>query len=158
MSSLDSSDDSSSSVEPSCKWSNNEVVLQLINAYKNKPILWNPTHPHYNCPQLKKKAWGKLAKNFNVSEKTVQNKMSNLRNTLKQNMIRREDLGPTYKITWFAYKAMLFLEPFMKAVQEVNKKSAFEKRIYNATEANTIKEFPAASTSTAQGEWCYDAK
>jgi len=44
---------------------NNEKVLDLIEAYKNEPVLWYPKDPKYYNKFAKADAWEELATQMN---------------------------------------------------------------------------------------------
>ena len=65
------------------EWSQ-ERVIEFIDAYKKKQIIWDPKHPlHYN--KIKKQdAWEELAKEINRPVDECKKKMENLLSALRR--------------------------------------------------------------------------
>lgn len=87
------------------------MILQLIDEYKNRPILWDRDHKHFRNGDRKMKAWADMAAVFNLRETwEVKKKMNSLLASYRRerHKIRAKTTKPGENIvsTWFGFKAL----------------------------------------------------
>lgn len=97
-------------------WTNAEV-FELINLYRERPILWNFHLKDYKNKKKKKAAVLEIVNSLNVSKKEVERKIRNLLSHFSREVKRERDsiksganCNRVYKSKWFCYKNMLFLK------------------------------------------------
>lgn len=91
------------------EWSD-DIVKDLISAYYEKRILWDPSHNDYNHNRLKAKVWEELSKTFNCSVKDLKDKVKNLRTTFHR--VRRKNwkkISSGSEPEWKFFSALAFL-------------------------------------------------
>jgi len=59
------------------EWTDNDCI-QLINLYKLKPILWDPTHPHYKMGKKNIDFWLEIRQEINQGVNETEKKMESL--------------------------------------------------------------------------------
>nr|CAH7767970.1 unnamed protein product [Callosobruchus chinensis] len=57
---------------------NNDNVLELINAYRVRPVLWNSLDPYYKNKNKKEDAWRELADMLTTDTAEIKKKMQTL--------------------------------------------------------------------------------
>lgn len=97
------------------EWSDDNVI-ELIGEYESHPVLWNPRHNHYKLNNKKLKAWREIAEILNADVGELKRKMASLLASYRrerQKIIKRcygtSNSDNTGESTWFAYKALSFL-------------------------------------------------
>lgn len=96
------------------EWSN-DSVLQLINAYRIRPVLWNSLDSYYKNKNKKEDAWRELADMLNTDIAEIKKKMQSLlasfrRERQKLKTISGMGAEEVYDTKWFAFKSLLFLK------------------------------------------------
>lgn len=86
----------------------NEKVLDLIECYKNKPVLWFPKDPKYYNKFAKSDAWDDLAKEMKITPDECRKKITSLnasfrREKMKTKNSQRTGTG-TYKTIFINIK------------------------------------------------------
>ncbi|PSN55553.1 hypothetical protein C0J52_20121 [Blattella germanica] len=96
---------------------NNDLCIDLIEAYREQTTLWDPKHPSHYVKSEKLQAWTILANKFNTDILAVKNKMCNLLGSFRRekskerrSMLASGNGKKAYKSKWFAYESMLFLQ------------------------------------------------
>ncbi|XP_061716947.1 uncharacterized protein LOC133524816 [Cydia pomonella] len=93
-----------------------EKVLLFIDKYRDKEILWDPTHgDHFN--KLKKNdAWVELSEDMNITVEEAKKKITSLLASLRREKAKIKNSTGTgkgadeiYTSTWFAFKPLLFV-------------------------------------------------
>jgi hypothetical protein len=95
------------------EWSNT-VSLRLIGLYREKELLWNPTHADYKSKLKRLDAWNETSQLLGCDQTEVRKKMESLltsfrRERQKEEMKTGSGADEAYKSSWFAFKCMLFL-------------------------------------------------
>lgn len=85
------------------------VALHLIEEYKVRPNLWDPSHPEYKLLDKKQDEWASIADKFEVGVKEVKKKMASLLASLRRERAKERKAEGVYRSKWFAYSAMTFL-------------------------------------------------
>ncbi|XP_014290063.1 uncharacterized protein [Halyomorpha halys] len=89
-----------------------ETVARLISLYRHKSLLWDPNEPDYKDRAKKRKAWGELAKVFNMNVKEVESKMRGLIGQFQRELRKGRSVynGKTlYYSEWIFFRKLLFL-------------------------------------------------
>nr|CAH7720345.1 unnamed protein product [Callosobruchus chinensis] len=94
---------------------NNDNVLELINAYRVRPVLWNSLDPYYKNKNKKEDAWRELADMLTTDTAEIKKKMQSLLASFrreKQKLKTTSGMGSEeiYDTKWFAFKSLLFLK------------------------------------------------
>lgn len=87
-------------------------VLQLIEEYKKRPILWKPGDINFRNKVKKATTWEEVATIFDTDSITIQKKIHVLLAQFRRErrkIIQNKRLGERRRSTWFAYPSMLFL-------------------------------------------------
>ncbi|XP_063538691.1 uncharacterized protein LOC134747944 [Cydia strobilella] len=91
----------------------NELVLQLVQAYKNHELLWDPSNPDFKNRTKKNDAWDDIANAVNIPRRDVESKIHTLRSQFareKKKIAQLRKNGNDLKnAPWFAYEPMKFL-------------------------------------------------
>lgn len=97
------------------EWSN-EKVLELIEAYRNSPVLWDCTLPAYKNRNRRNDALSNIAILINVEKTEVDRKIKNLLSHFsrelkkeKQSVKSGSGTDSVYTSKWFAYGSLRFL-------------------------------------------------
>lgn len=103
------------------EWSN-DSVLQLIDAYRIRPVLWNSSDPFYKNKNKKEDAWRELAELLKTDSAEIKKKMQSLLASFrreKQKLKTTSGMGTEelYDTKWFAFKSLLFLKDKNRPVQ-----------------------------------------
>ncbi|KAG8255559.1 hypothetical protein J6590_089641 [Homalodisca vitripennis] len=101
----------SDSIESEIDWSR-ETVMQLIDLYREQPVLWNPMDPDFKNKNLKNYAWNDISREIKASNTEVQAKVKTLLAQFQRELKKKKSgLGADeYKSKWCYFKAMLFLK------------------------------------------------
>lgn len=87
-------------------------VLQLIEEYKKRPILWKPGDINFRNKVQKATTWEEVATIFDTDSITIQKKIHVLLAQFRRErrkIIQNKRLGERRRSTWFAYPSMIFL-------------------------------------------------
>ncbi|XP_061718383.1 transcription factor Adf-1-like [Cydia pomonella] len=91
----------------------NELVLQLVQSYKNHELLWDPSNPDFKNRTKKNDAWEDVANTVNIPRREVESKMHTLRSQFareKKKIAQLRKKGNDLKYApWFAYESLKFL-------------------------------------------------
>ncbi|CAG4983890.1 unnamed protein product [Colias eurytheme] len=94
----------------------NDSVIQLIEAYKLKEILWNPQNRNYYNRLLKKDAWDELETELQRPSEEIKRKVDYLLSALRrerQKIAKSKKTGKgadnVYQPSWFAFAHLKFL-------------------------------------------------
>ncbi|XP_063625247.1 uncharacterized protein LOC134796984 [Cydia splendana] len=91
----------------------NELVLQLVQAYKNHDVLWDSSNPDFKNRTKKNDAWDDIANTVNIPRREVESKIHTLRSQFareKKKISQSRKNGNELKYSpWFAYEPMKFL-------------------------------------------------
>jgi Alcohol dehydrogenase transcription factor Myb/SANT-like. len=96
------------------EWSE-DLVLQLIEAYRERPVLWDVGHKLFKIKTKRNDVWEELATIFNTDRYEVKKKINSLLASFRRE--RRKVMCTTSGIgadevsqsKWFAFKSLLFL-------------------------------------------------
>jgi len=92
---------------------NNERVLDLIEAYKNKPVLWYPKDPKYYNKFAKADAWEELATQMNSTSDECKKKMTSLNASFRREKMKIKSSQGTgtgnYKILLTIKNALIII-------------------------------------------------
>lgn len=92
-----------------------DLVLQLIELYRDNPVLWDPRNPNYKDRTKKSDAWKAISSKLNVDrihvEKKIDTLTGQLRRELKKMKQPKSGSGSedVYKGNWFAFNSLSFL-------------------------------------------------
>ncbi|XP_022180164.1 uncharacterized protein LOC111040534 [Myzus persicae] len=67
---------------------NNEKMLDLIERYEKKPILWSPKHPKYYNKFAKSDEWEELATEMGTTSDECKKKMTSLNASFRREKVR----------------------------------------------------------------------
>uniref|UniRef100_A0A1B6MSW9 MADF domain-containing protein n=1 Tax=Graphocephala atropunctata TaxID=36148 RepID=A0A1B6MSW9_9HEMI len=123
-----------------------ERILEMIEEYRLRPCLWNPSHPQYKLMTKKEDAWQSLSQLFEISSEEVKMRMRSLLASLRRERAKerkKSRVGEVYRSTWFAFDSLSFLrERFMdkdaKAIEE-QAESLHEDIIIDCTDSSFMK-------------------
>ncbi|CAG5006370.1 unnamed protein product [Parnassius apollo] len=90
------------------EWSNDDMFL-LIDLYKEKPCLWDPTNNEYKLKAKRSDCWLEIANILNCDVSIVKKKMESLLNSFRRERQRCAGFDEIYCSTWFAFEKMKFL-------------------------------------------------
>ncbi|XP_053970934.1 uncharacterized protein LOC128872351 isoform X1 [Hylaeus volcanicus] len=97
------------------EWSN-EMALQLIDAYKKYPLLWNTKDPYHFSRSKKMDAWESIGASFGMPAVHVKQKISSLLGSFRREKAKGASSIRTgkarkavYNSKWFAFERMSFL-------------------------------------------------
>lgn len=89
---------------------NQDQVIQLIDLYRERPVLWDPGCADYKDRNLKHYAWSEIALGMRMTKIEVQDKMKKVIGQFqRENKKQKSGSGADVKIKWFAYEQLLFL-------------------------------------------------
>lgn len=109
----------------SMEWTKDQT-LRLIQAFKDKELLWNASNEDYKDRTKKNEAWKEIANIFNVERSDIEKKVRNLigqfHRELKRNPAKTDDEDDGERSKWFAFKSLLFLrnKPRVQRMREVS--------------------------------------
>jgi len=96
-------------------WTDEECLL-LIEMYKARPILWDPTNSQYKMAKRKIDYWSEIGKEMKKNINEVKRKMVSLQASYRRERrlegnSKRSGAGAdeVFHSKWFAFKAMQFL-------------------------------------------------
>ncbi|XP_054283483.1 uncharacterized protein LOC129000544 [Macrosteles quadrilineatus] len=117
------------------EWTDDKV-LELIEEYKARPVLWDPTSADYKLLNKKSDSWKSLAAVMTTDVEEVKKKINSLlssfrRERTKENKKSGMAANEVYKSNWFAYAPMAFLKDKFKVNDT---KSSEEKETAYGTE------------------------
>lgn len=124
-------------------WSN-EKVLKYISAYRDKEVLWNPTHKNYYNRNSKQEAWDELSVEMKCTVQELKKKMDYLLAALRREKAKIKKSNKTglgaevYQSTWYPFKYMQFL---------LNRSKQYQK-IFTEQEQHEDHEFVTRAPST----------
>ena len=104
-----------------------DTILQLIQLYRSRPVLWDHSHPDVKKNELKHAAWVEIAQIMNRSD--VEKKMNILIVQFRREMKKLRDwhekfqkgeTNKTLKSKWFAFEAMHFLKDKIRKQKSLN--------------------------------------
>lgn len=107
------------------EWTKDQT-LRLIQAFKERELLWNSANEDYKDRAKKVEAWKEIAEIFNVERSDIERKMRNLigqfQRELKRNPAKSENEDDPERSKWFAFRHLLFLmnKPKMQRFREVS--------------------------------------
>jgi len=78
-----------------------ESVIELIELYKTKEIIWDPKHPMHFNKISKQDAWEELGKEMNRPIDKCKNKMENLLSSLRREKMKMRKNSGTGKGEYF---------------------------------------------------------
>jgi hypothetical protein len=95
------------------EWSNT-VSLRLIDLYREKELLWNPTHANYKCKLKRLDAWNEISQLLGYDQTGVRKKVESLLTSFRRERQKAEKktgcgADEAYKSSWLAFKSMLSL-------------------------------------------------
>lgn len=92
-------------------WSR-EQVRQLIDLYRDRPLLWDPTHPLFKHKLKKHLAWLEIAQSMKMTKLEVQTKIRILTIQFKRESRKlKSGVGVDWgRCKWFAFDSLLFLK------------------------------------------------
>jgi predicted transcriptional regulator len=97
------------------EWSN-EKVLELIDAYRDFPVLWDCSLPDYKNRNKRSDALIQIALLLGTEKVEVERKIKNLLSHFSREVKREKQSvksgggrDSVYKSKWFAYENMMFL-------------------------------------------------
>lgn len=98
------------------EWSN-EQVSDLIDTYRERPVLWDSRLPEHKDRDKRHEALLEISMLFETDKEEIERKLKNLlshfaRENKKEKEIRTTKNGSSicYKSKWFAYDSMQFLK------------------------------------------------
>uniref|UniRef100_A0A182K5U9 MADF domain-containing protein n=1 Tax=Anopheles christyi TaxID=43041 RepID=A0A182K5U9_9DIPT len=89
-----------------------EVILELIKEIKQKPVLWDITHPLHKNAAVQFRAWKTLSDRLNLPITDMKRKWQHLRVQFRNNLRKVESMSTpeeVYEPSWFAFEAMQFI-------------------------------------------------
>ena len=78
-----------------------ESVIELIELYKRREIIWNPKHPMHFNKFRNQDAWEELAKEMNRAVEKCKKKMENLLSSLRREKMKMKKSSGTGKGEYF---------------------------------------------------------
>ncbi|KAG5875074.1 hypothetical protein JTB14_004807 [Gonioctena quinquepunctata] len=94
----------------------NEQTLTLIDMYRVRPILWDPTQMEYGNKNKRHDMMMEIAVALAIDEGDVEKKIKNLQTTFARERKKMKDsrktgsgCEETYVNKWFAHQGMMFL-------------------------------------------------
>ncbi|CAH1113552.1 unnamed protein product [Psylliodes chrysocephalus] len=126
------------------EWSN-DSVLQLINAYRIRPVLWNSLDSYYKIKNKKEDAWRELADMLNTDIAEIKKKMQSLlasfrRERQKLKTISGMGAEEVYDTKWFAFKSLLFLKDKNQPVETQDTEGNNENESIEMTQDEDLEE------------------
>jgi hypothetical protein len=96
------------------EWSNT-VSLRLIDLYREKELLWNPTHADYKSKFKRLDAWNEISQLLGCDQTEVRKKVKSLLTSFRRERQKEETktgcgADEAYKSSWFAFISMRFLK------------------------------------------------
>nr|CAI5819987.1 unnamed protein product [Callosobruchus analis] len=124
---------------------NNDNVLELINAYRVRPVLWNSLDPSYKNKNKKEDAWRELADMLTTDTAEIKKKMQSLLASFrreKQKLKTTSGMGSEeiYDTKWFAFKSLLFLKDKNQPVKTQDTEENNENESTQTTQDQDLEE------------------
>lgn len=91
------------------EWSR-EQVMQLIELYRQKRVLWNPSDADFKNKSLKNYALNEISSRMNIGKAEIVAKIKSLMGQFQRECRKSRSLGDAYKIKWYAYDSLKFLK------------------------------------------------
>lgn len=98
-----------------------DECITLINLYKSRPILWDPSHSKYKLTKIKIDFWLEIANEMKKDVNAIKKKMESLLSSFRRERQREGISGHSgagadeiYRSKWFAFKEMQFLNDKFK--------------------------------------------
>lgn len=88
------------------RWSVERTTL-LIELYRDRRELWDPSSPHYNNRDKKREAWADLARRLDTAPGVLHNKMQRLSIMFDLEVDKRKSQSAQ---EWCFYRPLLFLK------------------------------------------------
>lgn len=89
------------------RWSVEKTTL-LIELYRDRRELWDPSSLHYNNRDKKREAWADLARRLDTAPRVLYNKMQRLSVMFDLEVDRRKSQSSAQE--WCFYRPLLFLK------------------------------------------------
>lgn len=90
-------------------WSN-DIVYNLIELFRDKPLLWDASLEDYKDRNKKHDAWLAIAQSLNMDKAAVERKVKSLLTQFRRELNKPKSEDGTEASKWFAFKKMLFLK------------------------------------------------
>lgn len=91
-----------------CTWSHSRII-ELIEVYKSKPILWDPLHPDNKNLTTRNVFWKEVAEHFQSSVLVIRKKVECILSSHRREMAKVKRSKGKIKPQWFAYKHLEFI-------------------------------------------------
>lgn len=89
---------------------NQEQVINLIDLYRERPVLWDPTNADFKDRNLKNYAWTEIGQALRMTKVEVKNKMTKVIGQFQRECKKQKSgSGTNAKVKWFGYEHLLFL-------------------------------------------------
>ncbi|XP_018328340.1 uncharacterized protein LOC108739110 [Agrilus planipennis] len=86
------------------EWTN-DMCLELIAAYRERPMLWNSDHPCFKISSRKIAEWDEIAEQLKTDVESIKRKISSLLASYRrERRMQYEKRG--YRSSWFAYESL----------------------------------------------------
>lgn len=90
---------------------NQDQVIQLIELYRERPVLWDPTNPEFKNKNLKNNAWSEIAFAIKLAQSEVKLKIRYVIGQFQREFKKQKSgSGAEKKVKWFAFDYLLFLK------------------------------------------------
>lgn len=96
------------------EWTN-DLVIRLINEYKQRPELWDCAHELYRVPTAKYEAWSELAIAFECDIADLRKKLNSVFASHRREKGKVRCGG---RSTWFLYKHLSFLPNHLESAHD----------------------------------------
>lgn len=87
------------------EWTN-EQIIKLVSEYKNRPMLWDTTHPLFRIQTSKYEAWGEIADIFDCEIVDLKKKFNSIFASHRREKAKVRLGG---RSSWFLYNHLSFL-------------------------------------------------
>lgn len=94
------------------EWMNRDV-LRLIEAFKERPCLWDHNDKDFKLLKKKNECWAEIANIFDVDVYELRKKMNSVLASYRRERQKHGTLKPDgdrYFSNWFAYNSMKFIK------------------------------------------------
>lgn len=88
------------------KWPN-ETIIKLIECYKEKQFLWNPTSQKYRNKKARHDAFEEISEKLGIPANELEKKIHSLRTQYHRELRKKNNLNES---AWFAFDHFSFLE------------------------------------------------
>lgn len=94
----------------SMEWSQDQVI-QLIELYRERTVLWDPTSPEFKDKNLKNYAWSEIASALKLAKSEVKLKIRYVIGQFQREYKKQKSgSGADKKVKWFAFDHLMFLK------------------------------------------------